>query len=47
MQICYIILEGVFIVSRSNNNKADGIDMFNNTSRCLDDLLNIDSHDFK
>ena len=32
-----------FMLSLSDNNQADIIEAFNSTSRCFDDLLNIDN----
>ena len=34
-------------ISLSGNNKADVIDVFNSTSRYLDDMINIDNPSFK
>ena len=41
---CY---ERDFMLSLSNNNQTDIIEAFNSTSRCLDDLLNIDNPYFE
>ena len=41
---CY---ERVFMLSLSDNNKAEIIEAFNSTSRYLDDLLNIDNPYFE
>ena len=41
---CY---EKDFILSLSDNNQADVIEIFNSTSRYLDDLLNIDNPYFE
>ena len=35
-----------FMLSRSDNNQADVIEALNSTSRYLEDLLNIDNHNF-
>ena len=40
---CY---ERDFMLSLSDNNKADVVEAINSTSRYLDDLLNIDNHYF-
>ena len=36
-----------YVISLSDNNQADVINVFNSTSRYLDDLLNIDNNSFE
>ena len=36
-----------FMLSLSDNNQADVVEAFNSTSKCLDDLLNIDNPHFE
>ena len=42
-----IFYERDFMLSLSDNNQTDIIEVFNDTSRCLDDLLNIDNPYFE
>ena len=38
-----LVVERDFMMSLSDDNQADIIDAFNTTSRCLDDILNINN----
>ena len=42
--VCY---KRVFMLSIPDNNQAEVIEAFSSSSRYLDDLLNIDTHDFE
>ena len=44
---CAPLVTDLFLLSLSDNNQTDIIEAFNSTSRCLDDLLNIDNPYFE